>query len=159
MGPAGGRGKLLWPTAALFLFSLLLLPALRASTEGAPGYTGWKKCEACHSKIAAEWKTTRHADAFEHLKKTGQEELPNCVRCHSTGYDRAGGFIDAEITPGLAGVQCEACHGPGRQHAVAPAKESIAGAPGIETCRRCHTPGQDPGFDYGRKVKGVHRVR
>jgi hypothetical protein len=73
-----------------------------------------------------------------------------------TGYGKAGGFIDAELTPWLAGVQCRECHGPGEAHRAAPAKMNIIAVPGIETCRHCHTAGQDPGFDYRTKIAWVH---
>lgn len=138
---------------------LFLLPALRTAAGGPGGYIGWEGCEACHGKVAEAWKKQRHAAAFEDLKKSGQEELPNCVRCHSTGYGQPGGFIDSELTPELTGVQCEECHGPGSRHAAAPDKGHMTAAPDVATCRRCHTPGQDPGFDYAKKAKDVHRVQ
>ncbi len=114
------------------------------------------ECLLCHEKLAAQWQSSRHARAFESLKKTGQEALPGCTPCHVTGYGKPGGFTDAELTPWLAGVQCRECHGPGVTHRTAPARTNIIALPGIETCRRCHTAGQDPGFDYQTKVKWVH---
>jgi hypothetical protein len=152
------HGRLLCRIAPIFLLPTVLLPALFALADGAGGYIGWKGCEACHGKVAEAWKKHRHAAAFEHLKKSGQEDLPSCLRCHSTGYGQPGGFIDNELTPELAGVQCEECHGPGRQHAAAPESGHITAAPDVATCRQCHTASQDPGFDYARKAKDVHRA-
>ncbi|MGD0660399.1 MAG: cytochrome c family protein [Syntrophorhabdales bacterium] len=155
-----GRLILTVNQARLFLLAaplfVLLLPALTSSAAGPEAYLGWETCAPCHEKVTKEWQKDRHAQAFEDLKKSGQEELPNCIPCHSTGCGQPGGFIDKELTPELAGVQCEECHGPGRRHAAAPGKENIIGVPGIATCRRCHTASQDPGFDYGRKAKLVH---
>ena len=145
---------LLAAMAALFLLLFSSTGILRA--EGPGDYVGWKSCGVCHEKVATDWQKGRHAGAFANLQKSGQENLPACVRCHVTGHGQTGGFVDAEITPDLAGVQCEACHGPGRRHAASPGTGAIVPAPGIETCRRCHTPGQDPGFDYAKKVRGVH---
>jgi hypothetical protein len=126
--------------------------------EGTDSYVGWKRCSGCHEKNATEWLKGRHAGALADLTKSGQEELPACVRCHVTGLGQPGGFVDGEITPDLAGVQCEACHGPGRRHAASPGTGAgpIVRTPGVETCRRCHTPGQDPGFDYAQKAGGAH---
>jgi predicted CXXCH cytochrome family protein len=138
---------------ALLLF-LMMAPWLYSGESAS--YVGWKQCSACHSDIADKWQNTRHAKAIESLKKSGQESLPACVKCHVTGYEKDGGFIDYELTPEMAGVQCEACHGPGSDHAGNPMKENIVGKPGPELCRQCHTKGQDQGFNYEVKVKDVH---
>ena len=142
---------------ALVLMTLLLLtgsPGAVAQDEGP--YAGWKGCAGCHEALTKEWLQTRHAEAFKSLTKSGKGNLPGCVGCHVTGYEKAGGFIDEELTPELAGVQCEACHGPGKAHGTNSSKGSIHGKPGIDTCRPCHTPGQDPKFDYAKKSRGIH---
>ena len=149
-------GRLLFAAVPALLFLLLLSSPGSVSAEGPGSYAGWKGCSNCHEKAASDWQKGRHAGALADLKKSGQESLPACVRCHVTGYGRSGGFVDGEITPGLGGVQCEACHGPGRSHAASPGTGAIVRVPGVETCRQCHTPGQDPGFDYAKKVRGVH---
>jgi predicted CXXCH cytochrome family protein len=138
--------------ALLFLF----LNAAGTYAEPSATYVGWKNCAPCHSDIADSWQNTRHAKAIESLKKSKQETLPACVKCHVTGYEKDGGFIDNELTPEMAGVQCEACHGPGSEHASSPATKNIVKESGAALCRQCHTEGQDPKFDYAVKVKTVH---
>jgi hypothetical protein len=98
----------------------LILNASWAQAEEPGTYIGWKQCAACHSPIDTTWQKTRHANAIESLKKTSQQNLPDCVKCHVTGYEKDGGFIDYELTPEMAGVQCEVCHGPGSKHAENP---------------------------------------
>ncbi len=137
---------------------LLLLNLPLASPEESGSYVGSAQCETCHSEISAAWQKTRHAKAIESLKKSGQENLPGCVRCHVTGFGLTGGFIDQDLTPALAGVQCEECHGAGIAHAAAPDRHRLAARLQAETCRRCHTSGQDPNFDYAKKLKGVHKA-
>jgi predicted CXXCH cytochrome family protein len=137
---------------ALFSFSL---PAV---ARGGGDYAGSKVCADCHAKTSADWLATKHARAFTDLARTGQDDLPACVPCHVTGHDRPGGFVDKEITPLLAGVQCEACHGPGARHAASGDPATLVSAPGREVCRQCHTPSQDPGFDYAAKARGVHQA-
>jgi cytochrome c553 len=126
-----------------------------APPEG--GYAGAEKCAMCHSAIAKGWKTTRHAKALETLKKKSQDNLPACVKCHVTGFEKDGGFVDREMTPELTGVQCESCHGPASIHAANPMnRKSLTVHPGETVCRECHTTGQDPKFDYASKKKLVH---
>ncbi len=121
------------------------------------GYAGAEKCAMCHGDLVKSWKTTRHAKALASLKKKSQDTLPACVKCHVTGFEKDGGFVDQELTPELAGVQCEACHGPAAGHASNPMnKKNLIANPGEATCRACHTVGQDPKFDYSVKKKLVH---
>ena len=137
---------------------LLLLLMTAAGTYSAPSatYVGWKQCAPCHSDVADSWQNTPHAKAIDSLKKSKQEGLPACVKCHVTGYEKDGGFIDNEVTPEMAGVQCEVCHGQGSEHAANPMPTNIVKESGAVLCRECHTEGQDPKFDYASKVKTVH---
>jgi hypothetical protein len=121
-------------------------------------YVGYTACEPCHAEQAAGWKTTPHAEAFEVLKKQGEEKQqnPGCVKCHVVGYEKDGGFIDMELTPELKDVQCESCHGPGRKHSDSLSPDDIIDKPGEAVCRTCHTESQDKNFDYEKKSKLVH---
>ncbi|MBN1566490.1 MAG: cytochrome C554 [Acidobacteria bacterium] len=141
---------------SVIVLLLLLVSAAGAGSEQSASYVGGEKCAMCHSTINDTWQKTRHAKAIESLKKTGQEKLPACVKCHVTGYEKDGGFIDHELTPEMAGVQCEACHGPGSAHMADPTAKTIVKESGAALCRQCHTEGQDPGFNYEAKVKNIH---
>jgi predicted CXXCH cytochrome family protein len=134
----------------------LLMTTSGIYSEQSASYIGWNKCATCHSAIKDAWQNTRHAKAIESLKKSGQENLPACVKCHVTGYEKDGGFIDYELTPEMAGVQCEVCHGPGSDHVANPMTKKMIKESGAPLCRQCHTEGQNPGFNYEVKVKNVH---
>ena len=140
---------------ASILWLLLCTPSLHSDKSSS--YVGWKQCEVCHDEIVQKWKETRHAEAIESLKKSSQENLAACVKCHVTGYEEDGGFLDYELTPEMAGVQCEECHGRGSNHIKNPGQEGVLErAPGVEVCRRCHTDRQDPGFNHKEKSALVH---
>jgi len=151
------RKNILGITVFLVLvFGLALVQSTRS--QEAARYVGNEKCSPCHSTIHNAWKNTRHAKAIDSLKKTGQEGLAACVKCHVTAYEKDGGFLDYELTPEMAGVQCEACHGPGGKHISNPMGEKVTRTPGEDLCRQCHTQGQDPGFNYEEKSKLSHEV-
>jgi len=141
-------------TILLLAFSLSPVRLLRSQESAA--YVGNEKCSMCHSDIYKSWQGTRHAKAIDNLKKSGQEGLPACVKCHVTAYEKDGGFLDYELTPEMAGVQCEACHGPAGKHVSNPMGGKMVKTPGEALCRECHTQGQDPGFKYAEKSKLAH---
>jgi hypothetical protein len=132
--------------------------APKSHSQPAPEeYAGAETCASCHEKMVKGWKTTLHSKAFETLKKKSQEKLPACQKCHVTGFDKPGGFVDLELTPELAGVQCESCHGAAASHAAKPEnRKNLIAKPSEAACRECHTKGQDPNFDYVAKKKLVH---
>jgi hypothetical protein len=140
--------------SAIVFLGLFFSPG-EGKSQNQEGFSSWKECSSCHEEIVRAWQNTRHAKAFESLKKTSQEGLPACLRCHVTAYDEPGGYVDFELTPELIGVQCAECHGAGKGHMADPGQERMGNA-GEKKCRKCHTPGQDPGFHYGKKSKLVH---
>ncbi|MBI2842262.1 MAG: cytochrome c family protein [Armatimonadetes bacterium] len=101
-----------------FLVALLIAAAcsvmIAAPSENAK-YIGIDKCKMCHSDVHSGWQKVGHARAFDLLTNVEQDKNPECLPCHTTGYGK-GGFTDAEATPGLKAVTCEACHGPGSEH-------------------------------------------
>jgi hypothetical protein len=121
-----GGGKL--KKFTVVCISILFVVAVFAVTNAdAAKYIGAKKCKACHMKQYKAWQKTNMATSYENLKagvkvaekkKAGIEDKDytadaDCLRCHTTGYGKEGGFVSFEKTPKLANVQCESCHGPG----------------------------------------------
>lgn len=120
-------------------------------------YIGSKTCSDCHAEINQLWSQTPHANAYDSLLSSGQQDLPACLQCHVVGYGKKGGFLDDELTLELSGVQCESCHGPGKRHIDKPDdRHAMIPSPTEKDCRICHTTGQDPHFDFKNKVALVH---
>lgn len=98
--------------------------------SSAPKYIGSKAC-SCHKAHISDWKLSTHGRAFETLKPGVKKRAKikanldpdkdytkeeKCLKCHTTGYRKKGGFIDIEKTPDRISVGCESCHGPGSEY-------------------------------------------
>jgi hypothetical protein len=157
-----------------------------ASNADAADYIGAKKCKACHIKQFKSWQKTTMADSFENLKpgvnadakkKAGLDADKDythdagCLKCHTTGYGKPGGFTSIEDTPKLAGVQCESCHGPGsayrdlmkknKKYKIAEAKAQGLVVPSEDEagCMACHgegNPFKDKGWNFKESLEKTH---
>jgi len=118
-----------------------------ATTAGAPAdatYVGTKKCRSCHSTEYKVWRKTKHGTNFDVLQGD-EKKNPDCLRCHTTGYGKPGGFVGEDASAALKSTGCEACHGPGSAHAAA-AKDAPEKGPWAKkisktpqnTCVNCH---------------------
>lgn len=107
-------------------------------------YSGMARCAMCHADIAEEETGTKHAHIEELMQSRGLGRLESCRVCHNVGY-RKGGYIDYELTPQFANVQCESCHGSGIGH---PANGPLpASWDPKDNCGVCHTEGHHPTYD------------
>lgn len=110
------------------MFFLLLMPREVIAKTPSPSYVGTDVCKRCHLVQYLSWLNTDMARAFDILKPNMRAEAKRkagfdpakdytregkCLRCHTTGYGRPGGFKSLQETPDMIGVQCETCHGPG----------------------------------------------
>lgn len=132
-------------------FTLVLVIGILAQNAEEVKYVGTKKCKMCHStkkenetkkhKLAYNsWIETSHAKNFQFLKDMGKDADPECLKCHTTGYGKPGGFVDEAATPNLVGTGCEACHGPGSKHIKAKPKKGSMGEVKKGVCEECHMP-------------------
>ena len=88
-------------------------------------YIGVDACAKCHANEVKKWKDTKHSHAYEALEKyatkPGLRQFdPDCVVCHTTGFEYKTGFSTKETTKHLLNNGCENCHGPGSGHAAKP---------------------------------------
>ncbi len=138
-------------------------------------YAGSAACKDCHPRTYKTWSESKHAQAYENLARYGRPIVkretdglgdalgdalligrqfdPECVKCHTTGFDHRGGFVDEKRTPLLKGNGCENCHGPASLHVAQPRDPRyslplrLSVATVEQKCRQCHDGDNDPQFD------------
>lgn len=127
--------------------------AMDAERKEGLGYVSTASCGACHAPQYKAWKTSRHAHAYETLKKAKRTDNPNCLACHTSGFGTKEGFFTIEKTPELAGVNCQDCH---RFNSREHRRKGFRFPPvNNNVCTTCHTPVTDPKFDFRRKLPKV----
>jgi hypothetical protein len=142
-----------------------------------PDYIGSRHCTECHREISMVFGRSQHSRALQALTQNQEDNNPECLVCHTTGFGEPEGFKSKSDTWYLTGVTCEACHGPAKEHLglqlqIRDAKKMKATRkatdeqvqllksiqPGYDTkmrreapediCLKCHTEQWDPEFDY-----------
>lgn len=116
-------------------------------------FVGVEYCQLCHTAQHAQWLETRHATAYRRLIQNDKAGDPTCVGCHVTGLGQRSGFVLAERTRRMQGVQCEACHGPASEHRRDGTRSKVSEA----LCLKCHTNDWTPEWNFGAmRAKVVH---
>lgn len=122
----------------------------KAMSSGKSPYAGEKVCETCHAKEHTIWFDTPHAEAFFKLMDVGKSFDPNCIGCHTVGFEKAGGYLDYMLTKDLANVQCENCHGAAREHAESGGKNPVENKnwKPQQMCAQCHVQKHSADFKF-----------
>jgi len=133
-------------------------------------YVGSDACRSCHAAEFETWSSSPHAHAVASLTENHSETNPECLRCHTTGLGKPGGFVvetGVAASPDLARVGCESCHGPGGDHIGADAvKTGTIVSLGdkcdscviLQICGGCHDEVNDAGFEFEVEEK-IERQR
>jgi 2',3'-cyclic-nucleotide 2'-phosphodiesterase (5'-nucleotidase family) len=133
--------------------------APRPVPAGGSGYAGIEECAMCHKAAVDFWKKTHHAQAWKTLVDVGKDANRDCIRCHVTGWEQAGGATLLGVTKAstLRDVQCETCHGPAGRHVDSDGKErtGLVRSPPETTCKTCHEPAHSDSFDYQAYLRDV----
>ncbi len=116
---------------------------------GESHYVGAEQCQTCHESEYKTWQQMPHASAFASLEDVGKSFDPDCIVCHTVGFDQ-GGYVDFSLTPELMNVQCENCHGAAKPHveskgAVKTPNNMMEPA---ARCKQCHEGSHSPDFDF-----------
>lgn len=107
-------------------------------------FLGDRACKSCHEAAWAVYEKSGHMQAYTTLRLKGQNFEPECLSCHTTGYQYKNGYAEDPPTNHLINVQCEACHGYGTEHA----RDGRWAAQARESCVICHDQKNSPDFDY-----------
>jgi len=121
----------------------------KAQKSGESPFAGEKSCKVCHQVEHKAWTKSRHSDAFYTLMDVNKAFDPNCIGCHTVGFNRDGGFIDPGSTSDLMHVQCESCHGAARAHVASGGQVPVEHAKRakVAMCVECHNATHSPLFD------------
>lgn len=111
-------------------------------------YATDESCLTCHAKEHALWSKTGHGRAYAALEKVNKSFDPECLVCHTTGFNQPGGFISEIDTPKLKNVQCEMCHGVRLEHTQNPQKGFAGEAKAA--CSKCHVKKHSPKFNFSQ---------
>jgi hypothetical protein len=98
------------------------------------------------------------AASLASLEAKGKAGDADCLRCHTTGFGKPGGFQAAGgPQPALAAVGCESCHGPGGDHVrdgarrkgtILKLSDKCGSCAILQICGSCHDDANDPGFEF-----------
>jgi peroxiredoxin len=128
-------------------------------------FVGSAACRSCHAAEYETWSRSAHAGAVETLTAARKDRNPDCLRCHTTGFGRPGGFPEKGVPAehaDLAAVGCESCHGPGGDHVAEGARkigtivslgDKCDSCVILQICGSCHDDANDPGFEFEVKEK------
>jgi len=114
---------------ALVAFAFFQIPA-QAQEGGDPN----ANCQSCHPAFQEAWSTGAHGQAsadpafLEALAAADND--PQCLTCHTTGFDLATGMYESQ------GVTCAACHD---TSTVNHPMEPMAAERSANLCGTCHT--------------------
>lgn len=122
------------------------------------GFVGSDGCQSCHEYEYNEWKKKPHSQAFATLVKEKHHYDPECVGCHTVGFEFEEGFRTEEETPYLIDVGCESCHGAGAQHVMVP-NTSYGKTDEANTCLVCHEKDRSPHFEYATFLEKIKHWR
>ena len=120
--------------------------------SGESPFAGEEQCKQCHPKQYKIWQESEHAIAFEDLEAVQKSFDPECIQCHTVGFNKPGGFVDISITSHLMNVQCENCHGAAKQHVTSSGQKPVANKnwPREKMCGQCHVQKHSPSFNIDK---------
>ena len=119
-------------------------------------FAGSSSCTKCHPTAAKVHFKSAHSHAMETLKSVKHDNDPDCISCHSVGFEAKGGYSPLQPKK-FAEVGCESCHGASADHAAKPKQFKLQKV-GEKKCLSCHTTRTSPAFNFAKNwTKIKHR--
>ena len=145
----------------LFLMaSFVLLGGIAVQAQDIPTYIGSEACGDCHPGEYENFtKYAKKAQSWNSIQLMTSDlspvEIAGCYACHTTGYNKPGGFKNAQETPHLKNAGCEVCHGPGSLHQESFGDPSlIKGQLALTDCESCHNKDRVNSFNFKPLLHG-----
>jgi hypothetical protein len=131
--------------------------------KNAASYIGSETCVECHADAGQAWHKSAHAQAFKTLLHLKADADPNCIPCHTVGFQTPSGYRREFGPSKLVNVGCESCHGPGSLHV----EQRRSGAPsadnfrtlGVGDCHKCHHGEFSRPFDWEKFWPAIEHGR
>jgi hypothetical protein len=120
--------------------------------KNAATYAGSEACLQCHATAGQSWHKSAHSHAFKTLLHLKADADPNCIPCHTVGFQTPSGYRREFGAAKLVDVGCESCHGPGSLHV----EQRRGGTPPVDNfrtlgagdCQKCHHGEFSRPFDW-----------
>jgi len=114
-----------------------------------------KDCKSCHQEAWSTWSNTSHARAFATLIEKKADKNPECVYCHTTGFDKELRLLELKYGAAKPNVLCSACHGHRPMHLKDPKGYPMETGARRTVCIGCHDPKNSPGFAFGPYIQTI----
>ena len=111
-------------------------------------FSGSASCTKCHPSAAKVHLKSAHSHAMATLKTVKHDTDPDCISCHSVGFEAKGGYSPL-LPKKFAEVGCESCHGAAADHASKPKLFKLQKV-GEKKCLSCHTTRTSPSFNFAK---------
>lgn len=141
------------------MFVIFLCAPAWAKDSKPRAYVGSAACQECHETEYENFQAyAKKAHSYQSIKEMKKgltdAEFRKCFECHTTGYNKPGGFRSEQETPNLKDAGCEVCHGPGSLHIETGRPKDIKGGLTAKDCDPCHSSERVEAFDYKPLIHG-----
>ena len=114
-----------------------------------------RECKPCHAEAWSVWASTSHARAFATLLKGKADKNPECVACHSSGWNPELRLVELDQGIARPNVLCGNCHGNTPSHAKDPKAYPMASGADKKACLGCHTADHSPAFAFDAYLEAI----